>query len=261
MGTSAVSAAEPAANPSLTKDWVFDAGAIFQHLDGDATSEGGGSGGSVSFSQIGLEGSDTSPYFALRWRFAEAWRFDVSYASLDVSGSKGNNRDFQFGHSIFKSGYELNSSYNQQVYTAGIGYSFLKTSQAELGGRLSIGLLDADVRLKGSAWIANTKVTAAGPEDAGSVWVIPTLGLYGTYALTNQWTIDGSVDGMAFSYDGYKGSYIAATANLTYWFTDSIAVAAGYRYTDSNLKHDGSNWDEEIEVRNSGPVVKASVGF
>lgn len=91
--------------------------------------------------------------------------------------------------------------------------------------------------------------------------MVPTLGLYGTYALSNQWAIDASVDGVPFNYDGYKGSYIAATANITYWFTEQIAISARYRHTDSNLKHDGNAWDEEIEVRNSGPVIKTSIGF
>jgi hypothetical protein len=33
------------------------------------------------------------------------------------------------------------------------------------------------------------------------------------------------------------------------------------RFIDADLQHDGSNWDEEIQVRTSGPVVKATVGF
>jgi hypothetical protein len=260
VALSAAHASDLNDNPSLTKEWVIEAGAVFQDRNGSATSEGGGQGGSVSFSQTGLDRSDTSPYLALRWRFADAWRFDFSFASINAGDSTGNNANFQFGHSTFPVGYEISADYDQQSYNAGIGYSFVKTPQAELGGRISVGILDADFSLKGSAWVNNAKVTA-GPENAGGVWVIPTVGLYATYALTNQWTIDGSVDGMAFNYEGYEGSYIAATANITYWFTESIAIAAGYRYTDSNLKHDGSTWDEEIEVRNSGPVVKTSIAF
>jgi hypothetical protein len=258
--TSAAKATEPATNPSLTKNWVFEAGAIFQHLDGDATSEGSLTGGKVRFSQIGLGGTETVPYLAMRWRFADDWRFDFNFTSLDASGSKGNNSDFEFGHSTFPLGYQLNSKYDQQVYTSSIGYSFIKDNQTEFGGRFGLSVLHAEVSLKGSAWVGAGSVTA-GPEEAGNTWVVPTLGLYGTYALSNQWTIDGSFDGMAFSYEGYKGYYIAATANLTYWFTDMFAVAAGYRYIDADLQHDGSNWDEEIQVRTSGPVVKATVGF
>lgn len=253
---SAAWAAEPATNPSLTKDWVFEAGAIFQQLDGDATSEGSLTGGKVRFSQIGLDGTETVPYLAMRWRFADDWRFDFNFTSLDASGSKSNNSTFRFGHSTFLSGYQLNSGYDQQVYTGSIGYSFVKDNQSEFGWRFGLSVLHADVSLKGQ--LGNQTV---GPEDAGNTWVVPTLGLYGTYTLSNQWTIEGSFDGIAFSYEGYKGYYIVATANVTYWFTDMFALAAGYRFIDADLQHDGSNWDEEIEVRTSGPVVKATVGF
>ena len=146
---SAATAAEPATNPSLTKDWVFEAGAIFQQLDGDATSEGGLTGGTVRFSQIGLDGTETVPYLAMRWRFADDWRFDFNFTSLDASGSKGNNSDFEFGHSTFLLGYQLNSSYDQQVYTGSIGYSFVKDNQTEFGGRFGLSVLHADVSLKG----------------------------------------------------------------------------------------------------------------
>ena len=255
--SSAAAAAEPSSNPSLTKDWVFEAGAIFQHLDGDATSEGSLTGGRVRFAQIGLDGTETVPYLAMRWRFADDWRFDFNFTSLDASGRKSNDSLFEFGHGIFDVGYQLDSTYDQQVYTGSIGYSFFKDSQTEIGGRFGLNVLHADVSLKGSVG----GILTAGPEDAGNTWVVPTLGLYATYALSNQWTVDGSFDGMAFRYEGYEGYYIAATANVTYWFTDMFAVAAGYRFINADLQHDGSNWDEEIEVRTSGPVVKATVGF
>ena len=135
---SAATAAEPAANPSLTKDWVFEAGAIFQQLDGDATSEGSLTGGRVRFSQIGLDGTETVPYLAMRWRFADDWRFDFNFTSLDASGSKSNNSIFEFGHGTFGIGYQLDSNYDQQVYTSSIGYSFIKDNQSEFGGRFGL---------------------------------------------------------------------------------------------------------------------------
>ncbi len=134
--SSAAAAAEPSSNPSLTKDWVFEAGAIFQHLDGDATSEGSLTGGRVRFAQIGLEGTETVPYLAMRWRFADDWRFDFNFTSLDASGRKSNDSLFEFGHGIFDVGYQLTAPMINKSIPARSAIHFLKTVRRKLVGAL-----------------------------------------------------------------------------------------------------------------------------
>jgi len=91
-------AGEPTSNPSLTKTWVFDAGAVFQNLDGGATAElNRGGGGSVGFSQIGLDERSTSPFIAARWRFSDRWRFDFTFDSVIAGGNRAADRDIEFG--------------------------------------------------------------------------------------------------------------------------------------------------------------------
>ncbi len=260
-GISIATAGEPVTNPSLTKTWVFDAGAVFQNLDGGATSElVGGGGGSVNFSQIGLDDQNTSPFLAVRWRFADNWRFDFTYDSVDVNGGHGNRSTIEFGRITIPVGYQIDSSLDTRNYSAFVGYSFVKDSQSELGVRLGVSVMDAEASLEGSVWIGGALQTT-GTQNASVVGPIPTIGLYGTYALTNQWTIDGSIDGLAFNVGDYSGHYLAATATFTYWLSDIFAVGLGYRYIDSKLEHEGDVFDDVIEFRYSGPVVKASVGF
>ena len=67
--------------------------------------------------------------------------------------AKATTPIFEFGHSTFPIGYQLNSKYDQQVYTSSIGYSFIKDHQTEFGGRFGLSVLHADVSLKGSAWV------------------------------------------------------------------------------------------------------------
>jgi hypothetical protein len=100
-----------------------------------------------------------------------------------------------------------------------------------------------------------------GSQTADVVGPIPTLGLYGTYALSNRWAIDGSIDGLAGHLGDYSGHYLAAATNLTYWVDDTFAVGVGYRYVDGKLEHEGSSMTKAVEIEYSGPVVKGSVGF
>lgn len=256
FGVSA-SAGEPVTNPSLTKTWVFDAGAVFQNLDGGATADrNAGGGGSVGFSQVGLDDQSVSPFFAARWRFADRWRFDFTFDSVDVDGNRSVSREINFGFLTIPINDEAESSLQIRNYSASIGYSFHKDERSELGARFGLTIMDAAFSL---SWRLNGM--SLGTQNADVVGPIPTLGLYGTYALSNRWTIDGSVDGLAGSLGNYSGHYLVATANLTYWIDDAFAIGVGYRYVDGKLEHEGSSITKAVEIEYSGPVVKGSVGF
>jgi hypothetical protein len=254
-------AAQPIANPSLTKNWVFDAGAVFQNLDGGATADlNRGGGGSIGFSQIGLDDHSTSPFFAARWRFADRWRLDFTFDSVDVDGSRTVSREIEFGFITIPASARADSSLNIRNYSGFIGYSFVKDEQSELGARFGLTIMDAKFSISGTA-NALGQTISTGTQKTEVVGPIPTLGIYGTYALSNRWTVEGSVDGLAGSLGDYSGHYLAATANLTYWLNDVFAIGVGYRYVDGKLEHEGGLVTKAVEIKYSGPVVKASVGF
>ena len=256
-----VSAGEVVSNPSLTSNWVFDAGAVFQHLDGDiGATTSGGAGGSYDLSRLGLDDQNTSPMLALHWRFADRWRFDFTYDSVDTDGLRGNSSTFEFGRISIPKGYQLESSVETKTYSGFVGYSFVKTPDTELGARLGINVVDTDASLQGAAWFGGKQLTI-GPQQVGVIGAIPTIGIYGTYAFNDHLAIEGSIDGLAGSLGDYEGHYVAADATLKYWFNTSFAVGVGYRYVDSNLEHHGDLLSEGIQLGYSGPEVKASVGF
>ena len=261
FGTVPANATEPTSNPSLTKTWVFDAGAVFQHLDGGATAElNRGGGGSVGFSQIGLDDRSTSPFLAARWRFTDRWRFDFTYDSVIVDGDRTVSRDIDFGFITIPATATADSALKIRNYSGFVGYSFIKDEQSELGARFGLTVMDAEFSLRGTASVPGL-TGYTGKQKADVVGPIPTLGIYGTYALSNQWTIDGSIDGLAGELGAYSGHYLAASANLTYWINDTFALAVGYRYVDGKLEHDGDVMNKAVKIQYSGPVVKASIGF
>ncbi len=256
-----VSAAEVTSNPSLTSTWVFDAGAVFQNLDGDlGATTSGGAGGTYDLSRLGLDDQNTSPSLALHWRFADHWRFDFAYNSVETDGHRGNSSTLDFGRISIPKGYQLNSSLETKTYSGFVGYSFVKTPDAELGARLGINVIDSDASLQGAARLGGKQLTV-GPERVGSTGIIPTLGVYGTYAFNDHLAIEGSVDGIGGTVGDYKGHYVAADVMLKYWFNNSFAVGVGYHYVDNKLEHRGDLLSETVQTGYSGPEVKASVGF
>jgi hypothetical protein len=254
-------AQEAAGNPSLSKTWVFDVGAMFQSLDGNLSAvTSGGKGGSYDFSRLGLATYDTSLSASLRWRMSDRWRLEFAYDELDTRGGLANSSNLAFGRITIPAGYELDSSMKARTYFAFLGYSFAKEKDLELGGRLGLGVLDADASVGGHAFVGAMEVFA-GPQDIGTTTLVPTVGLYATYALDDRLALEGAIDGIAGTVGAYSAHYLQLSGGVKYWLTDSLAVSGGYRFLDAKSEHDGNGLDTGIGVRSQGAYVKASAGF
>ncbi|MBL8882397.1 MAG: hypothetical protein JNL45_05010 [Hyphomicrobium sp.] len=254
-------AQEAQSNPSLSKTWVVDAGVAYRRLDGDLSAiTSGGKGGGYDFGRLGLDDHDTSVSADLHWRISKAWRLDLGYDGISTKGLIDNHASLDFGRITIPTGYELSSSLDVQTYSAFLGYTFTQSHDFELGGRLGLNVIDANASVSGRAFAGNKEVSA-GPEYVSKTTLVPTLGLYATYAFDDRLAFEGSIDGIAGSLGSNSGHYVQMSAGLKYWLTDSFALGAGYSYLSNKIEHDGSTIDSGLEVRSHTGYLKASLGF
>jgi len=258
---SAAHAQDVALNPSLSKTWTIEAGAVFRSLDGELFAvTSAARGGSYDLSRLGLDDRDTSFSANLRWRFSDRWRLDLAYDEFGTEGGHANSSDIEFGRITIPKGYELASSLETRTYSAFIGYSFSTGREYELGGRLGLNVVDSDASVGGYAYLGNTRITA-GPETFGMTKLIPTLGVYGIYAFNDRLAFEGGIDGIAGSLGAYSGHFLQLNGGLKYWFTDTFALSGGYRFLDVKSERDGDVMDNGFQIQSHGAYMKASVGF
>lgn len=248
-------------NPSLTKEWVIEGGATFQNLDGSLGAwMPSGAGGEYPLSVFGLDDHDTAVRFGLRWRFSDQWQFSLNFDEIDTSGVRGNTTTIDFGRISIPAGYDVESSATLRIYSALLGYTFTKAPNYEFGVRIGANILDADASVTGTLQSGPVTVSA-GAENMSVAQFAPTLGFFGTIALSDRLALEGAVDGVAFDIWGYSGHFVSASGALSYWISDNVSVGAGYRYLDAKVNYDGSSVEQALDFRSTGPFVKASVGF
>lgn len=255
------SAQETVLNPSLSKLWVVDVGAMFQSLDGTlsaVTSEG--KGGAFDLSRLGLDKEDVSPMARLRWRFAQGWRLDLAYDQIDTGGHVGNSTTIDFGRITIPAGYEVVSSLDAHLYSAFVGYAFSRSDTSEIGARVGLTIVDVSANVGGNTYVGGQQVSV-GPEGMSMTPLVPTLGLYTTYALSDRLAFEGAVDGIAGTVGAYSGHFLQVSAGLKYWLTGSLAVGGGYRFLDVKMDHDGASVDDVVSVTSNGAYANASFGF
>ena len=205
---------------------------------------------------LGLE-SDTN-VFRLDgyYRFTDVHSIDFSYFSVNSSGSKVANKDFEWNGQPVNAGVTVNSYFNMDIYKLNYGYSFYHNEKVEL--MVSAGLHVTSIELGLQASANNLHPT---PIDAStsSTIPLPVLGFKGEYTIIDKKLfVEYKSDYFALKYDNVKGNLISTALNVEYRIIDSVGLGLGYNV--NRIHVEGDDGEKKFEVSNnlSGFVLNLS---
>lgn len=222
----------------------------------------GAAGTEVSFERdLGLADRKTLPALLLGARFGDGWRGEFEYFKLSRSARTNLiNGSITVDDTVYPVSASVASQFDSQVYRVGLGYSFLKTPDAELGAVVGLHITGFKVALEGDG-LVNGQPVASKRVTQDKTVPLPTLGVYGTYAFAPHWAASGRVDVLSLKVGEYRGKLLNMQANLLYRFTPNVGLGVGYRYDDYKLKADRTDWRGKLEYQFKGPQVLMDVGF
>ncbi len=209
--------------------------------------------------ELGLADRKTLPWIQAGARLGDRWRLELEYFSLRRSGSRTLAREIDWGGTVFPATADVSSSFDSDILRASVGYSFVRSANAELGGVLGLHTTRFRIGLATQASVGDTR--GSGQSEAEDATVpLPTIGLYGTSRFGENWFVAGRVDYFNLRFGDYEGGLVNAMAALGYRLTDRFSVSAGYRYVDYSLDVDRTNWRGSVDYRFSGPFVSLQLG-
>jgi hypothetical protein len=253
-----VSGQEPAAwnvHPSLRDKWNIQVGIFAPKINttarlDDATT---GTGTSVSFeNDLGLADRKVSGTFLASVRLGEWWKLEAEYFSLQRSNSQTLNRTIVWGGDTFPVNTAVNAEFNSDTYRLSGGYAFVRDGQSEFGATFGLHATNISATLS-AAGVATRKGEAMAP--------LPTIGVYGAYALSPNWLLSGRIDYFSMNNDKIDGSLVNINTGAEYRVSRHFGVGAGYRYVDVDLSVTGSNLTVSVISKFSGPTLFAVASF
>ncbi len=254
--------AEPASsNPSLTSYFTVQAGALYNRTDAEVGSHlrNSGAGGSIDLSDLGAGENHFSPYLSARWRATPRWHFEVSYHNISQNGRKGAKREINFADIVIPIGWNVSTDLDVSFFSGAVGYSFLKGRSYEFGGMVGLDVYSASAKISGSAFVGGATATRTAKE---SITIpVPTLGVFGTLAFNDRWSIGGKAQYLFAEYGDYSGDIFRASAEITYWFTPRTALAVGYTHVSADVSHEGARSDSDFRLQFGGPYAVVSLAF
>ncbi len=124
---------------------------------------------------------------------------------------------------------------------------------------IGLHVLDAGVSLRGTLFAGNATLVRS--EGIDIVVPAPTVGLFGSYAITDRLAIEGSAEIIGGNIADYSGHFFVASAALTYWILPNAALSVGYKHFDAKLKYDDDRRKDVYDVGFGGPFATVSIGF
>lgn len=210
---------------------------------------------------LGLADRKTVGTLLLGARIDERWRAEFEYFELNRSASQNLfSGNINFGQTTYPVSAALMSEFDSKVYRLSLGYSFIKTPQAEFGGVFGLHVTDFRFVLQGLGSVGGAAASTRREETSRHL-PLPTVGLYATYAFAPRWMLAGRGDVFSLNSGGDSGSLVNLQANLLYRFNRHVALGVGYRLNDYVIKSQRDSWQGEVRYKFRGPQVLLDVGF
>jgi hypothetical protein len=243
-------------HPALNDRFVLELGGFYFQTTTQAalTGPNGGGGVAIDFeSGLGLEERNWGGIGGFRWRMSENWRIEVEYFELNRSASRTLATEIRWGDNVYPVGTTVTSVYDFSDTRIGVGYSFFKRPDKEIG--VGCGLHVASI----SASIGSS---AGGVTEAGDVTApLPVLSLYGAFALTNEWGVRMRTDWFSINYGAYSGGLRSMAFDVLYQPFRNVGFGLGMRSLMLDLEIDKSGWQGRARTAFSGPTAFMTVSF
>ncbi len=210
--------------------------------------------------ELDLADRKSAPYVQLGMRAWTNWRFEFEYYPLNRTATRTTSRDIDWGDTTFPVGATVETKFNTTVYRLTAGYSFYKTTQAEAGVGFGFHVTDFSTGISGTGTVGGGSASFRS-EGHDVLAPLPTIGLFGTYRFTDQWSVRGRVDYLSLKYGDYDGKLTNAFAAIDWRFTKNVGAGIGYRYVKYNLGVTKSDFTGEADYTFKGPAFFLNAAF
>jgi hypothetical protein len=185
--------------PNLYRRFEFSAGVAAYdkfstnlQVSGDA-----GAGASLDLEDfLGISSSDTIARFDAHYSFNRRHRIDASYYDIRRSGTKGTDEDITVGDVVIPAG-SVDSKFDTQILKLAYRYNFVADERTVIGASFGVHVMGIDFGIQNDSFSVEEQFKVAAP--------LPLIGLHAGYALSDKWSLLGSVEFLQFDIDEYRG--------------------------------------------------------
>jgi len=206
---------------------------------------------------LGLDFESTVLRIEGYYRFHPKHALTYSWYSIDSTGSKIMDKEFEWGDITIPFGAQVTSNMDYDIFKVGYLWSFHHTDKVELGvgaglhiTRLRMGL---DVSLKNQPNPSAQRVDTTVP--------LPVFSLVLNYSVTPKFHWYLKTEAFVVKFDNWTGSYRDATLGMEYRAWKHVALGAGLSSNSLEIEEDDPNFQLRFDNTISGALLYVATYF
>lgn len=242
-------------NPTLNDNVSIRAGGFFTSIDTNISINGK----KFDFENVLDDSVNTGTIQGL-WRISDKIRLTAGYWAVDRNETASLGAADNIGGTVIPAGSTLAAFFDTNYLNGAIGYSFIRRNDTEIGvdiGLASLGLTSGLAATVGG--VGNISFIAFDES-----YLLPTIGVYFTQALSSKWSVAGRLGGIGLDLgDDFKGSVIEANASIEFRPWQNVGMGLAYMYNSADATLNNLNAVDGLDVswEYQGPFAFLTLGF
>lgn len=202
---------------------------------------------------LGMDNTNTDFRVDGYFRFNALHRIDFSWYDLPRSGRRRINATIDYGDLTFPIDTTVVSDGDWSALKLAYGYSFWHRGDDYLAFTAGLYVIDSRMDLADE----NSELSEAGEVTAP----LPVIGLRGSRALDDRWSIRGSAELFAIEFDNVDGHLFDLSVMLDYAVRENISIGVGLNAVDVDVSIKQTKFSGSLDVDYLGALAYIKFDF
>jgi len=169
------------------------------------------------------------------YKFNARHKVEFSYYNLENSAHKETQKAFDYNGQTIAAGASLDSTFQTEIYKLNYIYSAYQTNKLNLSFRAGLHITGISTSIKGefgldqdTETIQDSSVSVTAP--------LPVAGLGLEYKISNEFSLNYTIDYFFVSYEDVTGSMTDTLLSLDYKYNHYIGLGVGFNSTKTRVE-------------------------
>lgn len=200
-----------------------------------------------------------SPTFlsSLEWRINSRSKIVLNYYNLRRDAFYRLEETIEFGDETYEVDAKVNSYFNTVINRFAYGYALLSRPNYELGLSFGAHIVGAKAGIK----LDNTNLSIINQENFGFTAPLPDFGIWGNYAISNRFYVNGEFNYFALKVNQIKGSIIGFEIAASYLLLRNLELSTGLSGFNFKVEMEKRLINGDFRWGNNGLFLKAMYSF
>jgi len=221
-------------SPNIYRKFGISGGvAAYDKFTTSMSVSGDVAGAMVDFEDLlGIDESTTIARFDGHYSFNRRHRVDFSYYDIRRNGTRSIDEDIEFGDVVIPAG-SVDSFFNTQIFKLAYRYNFVADTRTVIGASFGAHVMGIDAGISNDSFAVEETFRVAAP--------LPLIGMHGSYALSDTWSLNASIEFLQFDIDAYRGFISDSRLTIEHDTFEHFGWGLGFNgfKIDGNIEGDG----------------------